>query len=202
MDNVITEAQDLKDLRPLVAHQGADAHLGHDLEDAHAHRVDVLLHNVITAHARGQLAILYTQHRTARRDAVTEGGGYTGSTAYSTRPTSCKSNRTAHAPPATGQDSSTAHASARIRMCAKHAFTHTCCSAAPAPLPHINTRMRTHLLQGEQRLIGEIGADGISSVTQGNAELVHLTRLTRLQDEAWGGGWGGGIRGRQSGLMR
>ena len=42
VDDALVEAEGLKDLRALVGLQRADAHLGHDLEDADADGLDVL----------------------------------------------------------------------------------------------------------------------------------------------------------------
>jgi len=52
VDHFGFEAQDLEDLRALVAGQRADTHLGHDLADALAHAVDVGRHDLVVGQLR------------------------------------------------------------------------------------------------------------------------------------------------------
>mmetsp|Transcript_30094 Transcript_30094/g.66683 ORF Transcript_30094/g.66683 Transcript_30094/m.66683 type:complete len:363 (+) Transcript_30094:4764-5852(+) len=56
--HLISQAQRLKDLGALVAGQGADTHLGHHLENADSHALDVVLDNLGAGHGGGQLLVM------------------------------------------------------------------------------------------------------------------------------------------------
>ncbi len=54
IDRALTDADRLEDLRALVARQARDAHLAHDLEQALAERVDVVVHGLAPAEGTGR----------------------------------------------------------------------------------------------------------------------------------------------------